>query len=71
MSYKRSVVCGLILLVGAIVSNALAGEKNPPPTQKIPKGAKVFVAPIEGGYDNDLKDAIQKKKGPSGDRRKS
>jgi len=62
MSYKRNVVCILLLLLGAMVRTALAGEKNAPPTQKIPKGAKVFVAPIAGGYDTYLKDAIAKKK---------
>jgi hypothetical protein len=64
MSYKKSVVCILLLLVGAAVSTAFASEKNAPPSQKIPKGAKVFVAPIAGGYDAYLKDAIAKKKVP-------
>ena len=64
MSFKRNVVSFVVLLVVAAVSTALAGEKNAPPSQKIPKGAKVFVAPIEGGYDTYLKDAIAKKKVP-------
>ena len=64
MSYKANVVNILVLLIAASVSTALAGEKNAPPTQKIPKGAKVFVAPIAGGYDTYLKDAITKKKVP-------
>ena len=64
MSFKRNVVSILVLLVVAAVSTALAGEKNAPPSQKIPKGAEVFVAPIEGGYDTYLKDAIAKKKVP-------
>jgi len=64
MSYKRNVAGILMLLVIAAVSMALAGEKNAPPSQKIPKGAKVFVAPIEGGYDVYLKEAIAKKKVP-------
>ena len=64
MSNKANVVNILVLLIAASVSTALAGEKNAPPTQKIPKGAKVFVAPIAGGYDNYLKDAIAKKKVP-------
>ena len=64
MSYKRDVAIILMLLVIAAVSTALAGAKNAPPSQKIPKGAKVFVAPIEGGYDTYLKDAIAKKKVP-------
>ena len=64
MSYKRIVESILMLLVIAAVSTALAGDKNAPPSQKIPKGAKMFVAPIEGGYDTYLKDAIAKKKVP-------
>ena len=64
MSFKRNVVSIVVLLVVAAASTALAGEKNAPPSQKIPKGAKVFVAPIEGGYDTYLKDAIAKKKVP-------
>jgi hypothetical protein len=53
-----------VLLIVAAVSIAKTGEKNAPPTQKIPKGAKVFVASIAGGYDTYLKDAIAKKKVP-------
>jgi hypothetical protein len=52
------------LLVVAAVSIARAGEKNAPPPQKIPRNAKVFVAPIAGGYDAYLKDALAKKKVP-------
>jgi hypothetical protein len=54
----------LVLFVGVAFSTALSGENTPPPSQKIPKGAKVFLAPIEGGYDSYLKDAIAKKKVP-------
>ena len=64
MSYKSNVAGILTLLVIAAVPTALATEKNAPPSQKIPKGAKVFVAPIEGGYDTYLKEAIAKKKVP-------
>jgi hypothetical protein len=64
MSYKRNVASILVFLVVAVVSTAFAGDKNAPPSQKIPKGAKVFVAPIEGGFDTYLKDAIAKKKVP-------
>jgi hypothetical protein len=64
MSIKWNVVRSLTFLVVAAVSVALAGDKNAPPSQKIPKGAKVFVAPIEGGYDAYLKDAFAKKKVP-------
>ncbi len=64
MSNKRNVARILMLLVIAIVSTALAGDKNAPPSQKIPKGSKVFVAPMEGGYDTYLKDAMAKKQVP-------
>lgn len=64
MSSKKNVAIVFLLLLVAAVSSALAGEKNAPPSQKIPKGAKVFVAPITGGYDTYLKDAIAKKKVP-------
>lgn len=64
MSHKINMVSILTLLVLAITSTALAGEKNAPPSQKIPAGAKVFVAPIANGYDAYLKDAITKKKVP-------
>jgi len=64
MSSKKNVAIVFVLLLVAAVSTALAGEKNAPPSQKIPKGAKVFVAPIAGGYDTYLKDAIAKKKVP-------
>jgi hypothetical protein len=64
MSNRGNVASILVLLIVAVVSTALAGDKNAPPTQKIPKGSKVFVAPIEDGYDTYLKDAIAKKKVP-------
>lgn len=64
MSYKKNVVSILLFLLVVAVPFALAGEKNAPPTQKIPKGSKVFVAPIPGGYDTYLKDAFAKMKVP-------
>jgi hypothetical protein len=54
-----------VLFVVAVTVTALkAGEKNAPPTQKISKGAKVFVASMPEGFDTYLKDAISKKKVP-------
>jgi hypothetical protein len=64
MAYNRRVASIVVLLIAAAVTAAQAGEKNAPPTQKIPKGAKVFVAPIAEGFDSYLKDAIAKKKVP-------
>jgi len=61
---NRRVVSMVFFLIAAAVTTAQAGEKNAPPSQKIPKGAKVFVAPIAQGFDSFLKDAIAKKKVP-------
>jgi len=63
MFYKVSFVSVLVLLTAAAVPAAQA-EKNAPPSQKIPKGSKVFIAPITGGYDSFLKDAMASKKVP-------
>ena len=62
MANRRVVSMVFFLIVAAVI--AQAGEKNAPPSQKIPKGAKVFVAPITQGFDSFLKDAIAKKKVP-------
>jgi len=64
MTYNRRLVSMVFLLIAAAVTAAQAGEKNAPPSQKIPKGAKVFVAPIAEGFDSYLKNAIAKKKVP-------
>ncbi len=64
MAYNRRVVSVVVLWIASIVTGALAADKNAPPSQKIPKGAKVFVAPIAEGFDSYLKDAIGKKKVP-------
>src|ERR1700675_4105973 len=61
---NRRVVSMVFFLIAAAGTAAQAGEKNAPPSQKIPKGAKVFVAPIAQGFDSFLKDAIGKKKVP-------
>jgi hypothetical protein len=64
MSGKRR----LGILVTFLVVAGLAGQakdaKNAPPSEKIPSGAKVFIAPIPDGFDTFLKDAIAKKKVP-------
>jgi hypothetical protein len=64
MAYNRRLVSMVVFLIAAAVTAAQAGEKNAPPSQKIPKGAKVFVGPIAEGFDSYLKDAIAKKKVP-------
>jgi len=65
MFYKASVVNTLVLLLLAAASIARAGEtKNAPPSAKIPKGAKVFVASMPDGFDTYLKTAMSEKKVP-------
>jgi hypothetical protein len=64
MSHKTNVVSVLLLLSVAAVCPSWGGEKNAPPSQKIPKGAKLFIAPIADGYEAFLKDAMAAKKVP-------
>jgi hypothetical protein len=42
----------------------LFAQEPAKPTAAIPKGARIYVAPIEGGYDIYLTAAIQKKQVP-------
>ncbi len=65
MSYCRSAVgIAIILMISAVFGAQAKDAKNAPPSEKIPTGAKVFVAPIADGFDTFLKDAIAKKKVP-------
>src|SRR5438270_5243283 len=64
MSYKSGAVNILVLMTIAFIPPASAGTKNAPPSQKIPKGAKVFIAPVANGYETFLKDAMATKKVP-------
>ena len=64
MSCKRTLEILLTLVVIAVVSLQAKAAKNAPPSEKIPSGAKVFIAPITDGFDTYLKDAIGKKKVP-------
>jgi len=51
MSY-RICVSILMVLIAAAISPAYSGEtKNSPPSEKIPTGTKIFVAPIADGFD--------------------
>ena len=64
MSYCRSAVgIAIILMISAVFGAQAKDAKNAPPSEKIPTGAKVFVAPI-AVFDTFLKDAIAKKKVP-------
>src|ERR1700746_210654 len=65
MSYRRSAVgIAIILMIIAVLGAQANDAKSPPPSEKIPSGAKVFVGPITDGFDTFLKDAIAKKKVP-------
>jgi hypothetical protein len=64
MLYKVTLVSVLMLLITAAVLPARAGKNNAPPSEKIPKGAKVFISPITGGYETFLRDAMASKKVP-------
>jgi|SRR5579864_848877 hypothetical protein len=65
MSKKISLISVLIVLIIAAASISQAGDsKNTPPSEKIAKGAKIFIAPINDGFDSYLKDAIAAKKVP-------
>ena len=64
MARKVRFVSLSVVLFVTLASAALAGEKNAPPSEKIPKGAKVFIAPISDGYESYLKDAMAVKEVP-------
>jgi hypothetical protein len=60
MERKITAVFFGFLLVVAVA----AGFTTDPPKEKIPAGAKVFVAPMPDGFDTYLKDALAEKKVP-------
>jgi hypothetical protein len=62
MSSVKSVASTLVILAAATMFAARAEQSKDAP--KIPKGAKVFVAPISDGFDTYLKEAIAKKNVP-------
>jgi hypothetical protein len=64
MTYKQNVASVLMILLFATAFTAWAEEKEKKSGPRIPKGAKVFVAPISDGYDTYLKEAMAKKKVP-------
>jgi hypothetical protein len=63
-SKRRSVASVLVLLIGAVLVVQAEDAKSTLVSGKIPKGAKVFVAPMADGFDSYLKDAISDKKVP-------
>jgi hypothetical protein len=60
MRIKLAVI-SVIMMTLALGASSQAGPKS---GARIPKGAKVFVAPMPDGFDNYLKAAIDKKKVP-------
>jgi hypothetical protein len=64
MYCKRSLMIILALSILGTVFTARAEDAKSAATGKIPKGTKVFIAPIADGFDTYLKDAIAKKKVP-------
>lgn len=47
-----------------LLSSALFAQKSANPSEHIPEGAKVFIAPMPNGFDGFLKAAIERKKVP-------
>jgi hypothetical protein len=65
MFHQRPLASLLVLLaVGTIYIARAEDAKSVAASGKVPKGAKVFVAPIADGFDSYLKDAIAAKKVP-------
>ncbi len=65
MSYKRMMVSILLLFVAGAAFTAKAEDtKGAAASGKIPKGAKIYVAPMPDGFDTHLKTALSTKKVP-------
>jgi hypothetical protein len=67
MFFKRwAVVISIVFLlaVSAVCITNADDAKDTGASPKLPKGAKVYVAPIADGFDSYLKDAIAEKKVP-------
>jgi hypothetical protein len=64
MPYRKIAVSIVVFVLIAVFGAQAKDAKNNAPSEKIPSGAKVFIAPIPDGYDTFLKDAIAKKKVP-------
>src|ERR1019366_2781518 len=63
MQPKQILGCALWLALAG-VQLALCQNPKPALDKSIPSGAKVFIAPVEGGFENYLAAAIQQKKVP-------
>ena len=60
MRFWRATGAVLLMMVAALAFS----QAGPTPAAKIPKGAKVFVAPMPDGFDAYVRAAIEKKKVP-------
>jgi N-dimethylarginine dimethylaminohydrolase len=56
-------VCAALLLIASNRS-VFSQDLKPALDKPIPRGARVFIAPVEGGFENYLAAAIQQKKVP-------
>ena len=63
MQSKQILGC-TVLLTLAGVQLALCQDSKPALDKPIPRGARVFIAPVEGGFENYLAAAIQQKHVP-------
>ena len=63
MQPKQILGCALWLALAG-VQLALCQNPKPALDKSIPSGAKLFIAPVEGGFENYLAAAIQQKKVP-------
>jgi len=61
---KLSTIFVVILFMGFVLTGRAEKAKNAPASVRIPKGAKVFVAPMTDGFDTYLKEALAKKQVP-------
>ena len=61
---KLSTIFVVILFMGFVLAGRAEEAKNAPASVRIPKGAKVFVAPMTDGFDTYLKEALAKKQVP-------
>lgn len=59
----KQIVCGCLLALAG-TQLALCEDLKPALDKPIPHGARVFIAPVEGGFENYLSAAIQQKKVP-------
>lgn len=61
---SKAIACGLALAWSVVVSAAQAPAAPNDADMRIPPGARLFIAPIEGGYDTYLAAAMHKKEVP-------